>query len=80
MLSNGGVPGARIVLLPDPLCDKPTCKFPGISKVNNFEFSSDGVNIKSGGRTKLVKESNSHGHNSKVKKNKSYPLCHFLHS
>ena len=45
MLSNGGVAGARIVLLPDPLCDKPTCKFPGISKVNNFEFSSDGVKV-----------------------------------
>ena len=78
MLSNGGVPGARIVLLPDPLCDKPTCKFPGISKVNSFEFSSDGVKVWRAyqvGEGKQFSWSQFEG-----KKNTSYPLCHFLHS
>lgn len=43
MLSHGGVPGARIALLPDPVCDKLNIKWSGISKLNNFEFTCDGV-------------------------------------
>ena len=45
MLSHGGVPGARIALLPDLVRDKSSTKWPGISKVNNFEFTCDGVKV-----------------------------------
>lgn len=45
LLSHGGVPGARIALLPSPECDKLNVKWPGISKVNNFEFNSEGVKV-----------------------------------
>ena len=45
LLSHGGVPGARLALLPDPVCDKLDVKWPGISKVNNFEFTSEGVKV-----------------------------------
>ena len=45
LLSHGGVPGARIPVLPDPVCDKLNAKWPGISKVNNFEFTCEGVKV-----------------------------------
>lgn len=47
LLSHNGVPGARISLLHDPHCDPETLseKWPGISKINNFEFTDDGIKV-----------------------------------
>lgn len=46
LLSHGGVPGTRICLLedlnyPEGLSDK----WPGISKINNFEFNKNGIKV-----------------------------------
>lgn len=46
LLSHGGVPGTRICLLED--LNYPEClsdKWPGISKINNFEFDEDGIKV-----------------------------------
>ncbi|KAK3730161.1 hypothetical protein QZH41_008646, partial [Actinostola sp. cb2023] len=41
--SHGGVPSARISLLHNPHCTKLNVKWPGISKLNNFEFIDEGI-------------------------------------
>jgi hypothetical protein len=43
LLSHGGVPGARISLLQNPHSTELNEKWKGISKLNNFEFTDDGV-------------------------------------
>lgn len=55
----------KFSLLPDPVCDKLDVKWPGINKVNNFEFTCEGVKVWRAyqvGERKL-----SRGLNSKVK-------------
>ena len=43
LLSHSGVPGARVSLLQNPHCTELNEKWKGISKLNNFEFTKDGV-------------------------------------
>lgn len=43
LTSHGGVPGARVTMIQGSFPDKLTVKWPGISKLNNFEFHDEGV-------------------------------------
>ena len=45
LTSRGGVSGARVSLVQGNSSSKTNVKWPGISKLNNFEFSSDGVRV-----------------------------------
>lgn len=52
LMSNGGVPEARVSLIQGSFSDKLKVKLSGISKLNNFEFQDEGVRVMA-----LVKES-----------------------
>ena len=45
LTSRGGVSGARVSLVQGNSSNKTNVKWPGISKLNNFQFSSDGVRV-----------------------------------
>ena len=43
LTSHGGVPGARVTMIQGSFSEKLSMKWPGISKLDNFEFHEEGV-------------------------------------